>query len=254
MLREMTVECVVNPGLEKCYRLFKEFIGRGLVTLLVAECEISYEGRASSKLGRGERLIIFKPDGSLLVHRSWGYEPVNWQPSGSIVSSRMAKDSLIIRSARRNIKELIEIRVFKVKLLSGFKLVDKGEFVMYGTEEDMKRAIEIEPSLLEKGFRVTKLERKVRPGFIDIMGVDSQGRLTIVELKRETASRDAVIQLKKYLDSLKRELGVEAIRGILAAPRISKSALRLLRTLGLEYKPISLNKCLKVLKERRTTL
>jgi RecB family endonuclease NucS len=43
--------------------------------------------------------------------------------------------------------------------------------------------------------------------------------------------------LKRYVDELKKERGgrVGGVRGVLAAPSITESALKLLKELGLEY-------------------
>jgi hypothetical protein len=46
-------------------------------TILVARCEIAYHGRATARLGAGDRVILFKDDGSLCVHAQKGYKPLN---------------------------------------------------------------------------------------------------------------------------------------------------------------------------------
>ena len=45
--------------------------------ILVARCEIAYHGRATTRLGAGDRVILFKDDGSLCVHAEKGYKPLN---------------------------------------------------------------------------------------------------------------------------------------------------------------------------------
>jgi len=45
--------------------------------LLVARCEIAYHGRATTRLGAGDRVILFKDDGSLCVHTDYGFKPLN---------------------------------------------------------------------------------------------------------------------------------------------------------------------------------
>ena len=45
--------------------------------ILVARCEIAYHGRAVTRLGAGDRVILFKTDGSLCVHADKGYKPLN---------------------------------------------------------------------------------------------------------------------------------------------------------------------------------
>ena len=50
------------------------------VLIVVGCCSVKYVGRARSMLGWGERIVIVKSDGSVLVHQRVGREPVNWQP------------------------------------------------------------------------------------------------------------------------------------------------------------------------------
>jgi hypothetical protein len=45
--------------------------------ILIARCEIAYHGRATTRLGAGDRVILFKDDGSLCVHAEKGYKPLN---------------------------------------------------------------------------------------------------------------------------------------------------------------------------------
>jgi RecB family endonuclease NucS len=48
------------------------------VRLLVARCEIRYTGRLNAVLPAATRLLIFKADGSVLVHAdAGGYKPLN---------------------------------------------------------------------------------------------------------------------------------------------------------------------------------
>lgn len=41
------------------------------VLIVVVCCSVEYVGRARSTLGWGERIVIVKPDGSVLVHIRW---------------------------------------------------------------------------------------------------------------------------------------------------------------------------------------
>jgi RecB family endonuclease NucS len=48
------------------------------VRLLVARCEVVYTGRLTATLPDAVRLIVFKADGSVLVHDdAGGYKPLN---------------------------------------------------------------------------------------------------------------------------------------------------------------------------------
>jgi RecB family endonuclease NucS len=47
--------------------------------LIVARCSVEYSGRLSAHLPEALRLLMFKADGSVLVHAdAGGYKPLNW--------------------------------------------------------------------------------------------------------------------------------------------------------------------------------
>jgi endonuclease len=48
------------------------------VRILVARCEIAYHGRATTRLGAGDRVTLFRQDGSLCVHTDNGFKPLNY--------------------------------------------------------------------------------------------------------------------------------------------------------------------------------
>jgi RecB family endonuclease NucS len=112
----------------------------------------------------------------------------------------------------------------------------------------MHRAILLKPSLLEVGFKPISYEKKEEPGFVDVYGVDKDGRLVVVEVKRKTAGKEAVLQLAKYIDAIKSKADRE-LRGVLVAPSLGKDVQRLLVTLGLEFKALDPKKCAEVLKK-----
>jgi len=104
----------------------------------------------------------------------------------------------------------------------------------FGTESQMVEEIVKNPSLIEEGFRPITKELRTEYGMIDLYGVDRQGNVVVIEFKRGRAGLDAVSQLKRYVDELKRERDGR-VRGVLVAPSITESALKLLKELGLEY-------------------
>jgi hypothetical protein len=196
-------------------------------------------------------MLIIKEDGSLLVHRPVGYEPVNWQPPGSVFHVQTKDDALEIHAVRQKPRESVRVTFNEVFMVSSLSLVDSGEFLLYASEDDMHRAILLKPSLLEEGFKPISYEKKVEPGFVDIYGVDKNGKLVVVEIKRKTAGKDAALQLAKYIASIKSKANRE-LRGILVAPSLGKDVQRLLTTLGLEFKALDPRKCAEVLKKAET--
>jgi RecB family endonuclease NucS len=241
------MNALVTPGVAEAEKAVKEAVSQRKTLLVVGKCWVQYLGRAKSKLEPGERILIVKEDGSLLVHRPVGYEPVNWQPPGCIFQIQADENVLEIRAVRRRPAESIKVFFDKIHIVFASNLVDSGEFSLYASEEDMQRAILLQPSLLEAGFKPTSYEKKVEPGFVDVYGVDKDGKLAVVEIKRKTAGKDAALQLAKYVEAVKGKVNRE-VRGILVAPNIAKDVQRLLATLGLEFRPLDPKKCAQILK------
>jgi len=237
---------VQNPTVEKAVSLVRDAFSKQKALLIVGNCWVDYRGRASSKLEPGERIVVFKEDGSLLVHRPVGYEPVNWQPPGCVFHVVASGGALQIRAVRRKPPESVRISFANVYLLSVLSLVDMGEFALHASEEDMQKAILMEPSLVEDGFQPLSYEKRVEPGFVDVYGVDKVGRFVVVEIKRKTASKEAALQLAKYVDAV-RGLVNREVRGVLAAPSLGRGVQRLLVSLGLDFKVLDPKKCAEVL-------
>ena len=237
------------PSIEDAFDAAKYGISHKKIVILAGNCTVDYEGRASSNLGPGERLAIFKPDGSALVHRPKDYSPVNWQPPGSLFHTRLERNKLVIRVHRKKDHEVMEITFDSLKMVSVLELRDVGEFNLYATESDMQQAILTQPSLIEAGFRPITSERPVDPGFIDIMGVDRENILTIIEIKRVKATKKAVIQLKKYMDVIRVDPR-RKVRAILIAPSLAEGAQQVLASLGYEFKALSPKLCAEILKQK----
>ena len=235
-----------NPSVENAAEFIKAAVSERKAVILVGNCWVDYRGRASSKLEPGERIVMIKEDGSVLVHRPVGYEPVNWQPAGCLFQTRTKGETLHVRAVRRKPSESVSISFDHVFLVSAMRLIDRGEFSLHASESDMQRAILVDPSLLEEGFKPISYEKKVEPGFVDVYGVDGNGRLVVVELKRRTAGRDAALQLSKYICFVKTITNRE-LRGVLVAPRLAKGVQTLLTSLGLEFKALEPKKCADVL-------
>lgn len=241
----------VEPELsEAADVLEKAFRARNFV-LVIGNCRVDYEGRASSTLEWGERVTIVKQDGSVLVHRPTEYEPVNWQPPKCVVSVKQTDARLIVSASRSQPRENVSIEFQEIRLLATGALVDTGEFALHVTEEQMKQAILTAPDLVEKGLKPLQQEKSLgEAGFTDIFAEDRNGALVVVEIKRNAASTDAILQLQRYLDTLRKKVN-KPLRGVVVAPELRKSAQPLLDSLQLEYVRLAPEKCFGVLKSRK---
>lgn len=243
--------------LESLASILKLAIARKSLAVIFGECRVDYEGRAASRLEFGERVVIIKQDGALLVHRPYGYSPVNWQPSTAVIEVTFKPGiGLVVHAVRDKPHEYLTIVFTRVDLVVIGSLVDHGEFTMYLEERDMRDILVENPWIIEDGLRILEVEKPVGEGYVDIYALDKSGRHVLVELKRITATREAVLQLYKYVEDYKKKYG-ETPRGILVAPSFAPTALETLARLGLEYRYVDLKKLWELFKKktsRRTSL
>lgn len=230
----MSVETLQHPDLSAARDLLAAGMDRGDVLTIFGRCEVDYEGRASSYLGPGDRLVVLKPDGTLLVHTDEQRTPVNWQPPGCDHEVLLDDDQFVVKSVRESPEELIEIRFLDVFQVSALSMVDEEELELAGSEADLRERIVEEPSLVEAGFEPIEVERPTDAGACDVFGEDADGQPVVLELKRRRVGPDAVGQLSRYVEALERELG-EGVRGILVAPSVTERAEQLLAEKGLEH-------------------
>ena len=239
---------LTEPTLAEAAMLIEKAFTQRRTLIVAGNCHVHYVGRARSTLELGERLLIIKSDGSLLVHRPVGYEPVNWQPAGSIFHVEIKDDGLEVHGVRQKPRESVRVTFESIYMVSSLNLSDSGDFLLHASEDDMHRAILLKPELLEEGFKPISWEKKVEPGFVDIYGEDKNGKFVIVEVKRKTASKEAALQLAKYVEPIKAKVNRE-VRAVLVAPSLAKDVQRMLVTLGLEYKALDPKVCAEVLKK-----
>lgn len=232
---------LAKPNAEDARDQLARAIDRGALATLYGRCTVAYDGRAASQLGPGDRHVMAKPDGTVLVHTDEGQKPINWQPPGCSQTVRIEEGRLELHSRRSNPEEELVVRFERISHLAVFE-TEKSSVTLSvsGTEADMKQRILEHPELIESGFRPLSTERDTPAGAVDIYGEDRAGRVVVLELKRRRVGPDAVGQLNRYVEALERDLhaGVE-IRGILVAPSVTDRARRLLATRGLEFVSLS---------------
>ena len=240
-----------KPHLQKAADSLRDSFRRRELVIIAGNCQCKYHGRASSSLGWGERVTLIKEDGSVQVHRPTGYEPVNWQPPRCILHVSLDGSLLRIRVQRPKPKETLELVFNDLLFVASFRPVDEAEFNLYVSEVQMRDVLTSDPNILEEGLKLIDFERKVEPGFIDFYGRDAKGRVVVVELKRSTAGKDAVLQLKRYVDAVNETTGLN-VRGVVAAPGLKSGAQGMMAVLGLEFKRLTPRKCAQLIKKKAT--
>lgn len=208
----MTVTSVHDPSHREALWTVEDGFERGDLVTLFGRCTVSYEGRAASDLGSGDRLLVLKPDGTALVHTDEGREPVNWQPPGSAHHVAVRDGHLRVRSTRRSPDETLTVRFERVEHLTSMTVTGGRDLTLHGTEADLKTRVVEHPDLIEPGFVPKATERETNAGPIDVFGVDTAGRPVVVELKRRRVGPDAVGQLARYVRAIREEQGGRGTR------------------------------------------
>jgi RecB family endonuclease NucS len=156
-----------------------------------------------------------------------------------------------VKASRTQPRELVSIEYRNISIAASGSLSDTGEFALHVTEEQMKQAILAAPNLVEEGLRPLVEEKHVgETGFTDIYAEDKSGLLVIMEIKRNAANKDAVMQLQRYLQEIRKRTN-RSLRGIIVAPQLRKSVEPLLEQLGVEYVKLAPEQCFAVLKTLR---
>lgn len=191
---------------------------------LYALCEINYDGRACSTLKQGNYLILYKNDGSLLVHGGDKTIPKNYQSAGAKLT---IEGSTLI--SKRN-KEIIRIKVDSVIFYKQLELWAEHSINIIRTESDLvnKLCNNIVDYLNFVPVQVLR-EYSTDLGKVDICAVDDCNRRHLIEVKRVKATKNHCNQLRKYIDC------VEGSIGYLAAPDISDKTLGYMKEKGYNW-------------------
>lgn len=201
--------------------------------VLYADCTVEYDGRAQSQLERGNYLIIFKGDGSLLIHGGDLAMPRNYMSAGT-VCERPASDVLLFR----NRKETIAVKLYDVLVDSDLPNWSTAKIKLVRSESELRDKLVADLPAYIPGFNFTSVtaEGATSLGKCDVLAVDDAGRRHIVELKRHRISVSSVVQLRKYIEGLEAD-GQESL-GYVAAPTILDSALKYCAKHGITYIPV----------------
>ena len=218
---------------------FKSALNGGKLVILACRCSVTYSGRAESFLAEGDRLIIIKSDKTLLIHQPSGSNPINYMKESSNHQLAREGEKWLIRSRNLLLKEFIQIEISKVHSLQILELSDSAKIQLRGSEKDMADMIYDNPALISPDFRPLSREERTKYGFIDVFGHDSSNNLVVVECKRDGADFNAVDQLLRYIKKIRQMRGIENVRGVIAAPKISENALKMLKDHGCEFKAVN---------------
>jgi RecB family endonuclease NucS len=201
--------------------------------LLVARCEVVYTGRLSTVLPEATRLLLFKDDGSFLVHDdAGGYKPLNWMTPPTVVED--GDGVIVVRKRAGKTEDRLEVRLVEV-LSDVTHPLDATPLEKDGVERHLQEELAAQPQALGEPLRLVRREWPTDIGPVDLMCKDEDGHWVAVEIKR-VGTIDAVEQLGRYLERIE----LDACRGVLAAQTIKPQARTLAESRGIRCVEVDL--------------
>ena len=201
------------------------------VRVVVARCEVVYTGRLTAVLPEAVRLLLFKADGSVLVHAdAGGYKPLNWMTPPTVVEEERRTDRG--PQARRPQRGPARDPCRGVLSDVSHEMDEGGGLEKDGVERDLQLALAAQPDALVDGLRLVRREWPTDIGPVDLMCRDADDGWVAVEIKR-IGTIEAVEQLARYLERIRLDPATAACEGILAAQRVKPQARTLAEARGL---------------------
>jgi RecB family endonuclease NucS len=201
------------------------------VRLIVARCSVEYSGRLSARLPEAVRLLMFKADGSVLVHcDGGGYKPLNWMTPPTVIED--GGSVLVVRKRAGRSEDRLEIRLLEVLSDVTHDMGEAAGLEKDGVERDLQLLLADDPTRVEPGLRLVKREWPTDVGPVDLMCRGEDDGWVAVEIKR-VGTIDAVEQLSRYLACIRADPSRADCRGILAAQQLKPQAVALAEQRGI---------------------
>src|SRR3982751_2078454 len=109
-----------------------------VMRLLVARCEVLYTGRLTARLPEAVRLLMFKADGSFLVHDdAGGFRPLNWMTPPTVVEEDDGR--IVIRKRGASSEDRLEIRLAEVLSDVAHDMGESAALLKDGVERDLQQ-------------------------------------------------------------------------------------------------------------------
>jgi len=224
---------IASENLEKMVKELSEDLCKKMIVIF-GSCSAVFDGRIKSYLPEGDRLLFIKKDETLILHGSKGLKPLNWQISGAgriIISIDDKK--VIVKSYRTKTEETLEIIFDSIYQAVKYDAHDSATLSIYGSEKDLSDYLYDHPEIIDDDFQPTAREFNTPFGFLDLRGVDKQGNIIIVEVKKRGATPADAHQLKRYVEYFE-DVEKIKVRGILVANSFSEKVMNVLQVNGLE--------------------
>jgi endonuclease len=214
---------------------------RRRVRLIVARCEVSYIGRATTVLGPAIRLLMLKADGTFMVWADGGgpnVKPLNWMTPPTVLEQEHRDGDpdaglkrLVVRKQRDD--ERVEVAIEQVLADIEHELDVDSTQEKEGIERELQELLADAPQWCGEGFRLVRREWPTDIGPVDLMCRDGADEWVAIEIKR-IATIEAVEQLTRYLERIRIDPALASCRGVLVAKVVKPQARVLAAARGID--------------------
>jgi len=203
------------------------------VRIVIARCSVRYSGRLDASLGEAVRLIMVKADGCVAIHADGGaYKPLNWMNAPNVLVESEGRWEV------RNPKgEVLAIDLHEVISDSQHHLGEDPGLTKDGVEAHLQELLAADPGVLEAGLVLVRREHPTAIGPVDLLCRDANGGTVVIEVKRR-GEIDGVEQLTRYLDFLRADSSLGALRGMFVAQTVVPQARTLLQSRGMDWREV----------------
>ncbi|MGH2915539.1 MAG: endonuclease NucS [Solirubrobacteraceae bacterium] len=211
--------------------------------LIVARCSVDYSGRLRTRLAPAVRLLMFKDDGTFMVWSDGGgssVKPLNWMTPPTVVQE--TDGEIVVRKRAGASEDLVRITIAEVlsDVRHEMEPPDGGETLSKdGVEAHLQELLAAAPEWCGDGFRLVRREWPTDIGPVDLMCKDPGDGWVAVEVKR-VAGIEAVEQLVRYLERIRRDPELDDCRGVLVAQQIKPQARVLAGARGIDCVQVDL--------------
>ncbi len=198
--------------------------------LVIARCQVDYEGRLSAHLPMAVRLIMVKADGCVAIHADGGaYKPLNWMNAPNRLVE--GDDGWTVTSPSG---ERLVISIDEVLSDSDHDLGTDPGLRKDGVEAHLQELLAADPTAIADGLRLVRREYPTDIGPVDLLCRDAEGNAVAIEVKRR-GEIDGVEQLARYLEFLDRDPTLRPVHGVFVAQEIKPQAKVLAGERGIDW-------------------
>jgi RecB family endonuclease NucS len=173
----------------------------------------------------------------VLVHAdAGGYKPLNWMTPPTVIEEDATR--IVVRKHKGD--DRLEIALADVLSdVTHAMDFDAARLEKDGVEADLQVALAGAPEWCGEGFRLVRREWPTDIGPVDLMCRDADDGWIAVEIKR-IGTIDAVEQLARYLERIRRDPALADCRGVLAAQVVKPQARVLAESRGIDWVEVDL--------------